>query len=173
MNRLILAILMVASTSTFAGSVAVSSSTAAAAANNSYNAGNNNVTQNYAGTVIPDKVTIRNTADASGPALTTSSDTCMGSSSAGGSGPGFSLSIGSTWTDKDCQRRLNSRAAWNYGSPGVAWALLCQNADVKQAAKDAGSTACDSVAPQARAEQPKPQAAANSPEVDPFHTARK
>ena len=43
------------------------------------------------------------------PALaTTLTETCMGSTSGSGSGMGWGFSIGSTWTDKSCERRLNA-----------------------------------------------------------------
>lgn len=52
----------------------------------------------------------RSVPTAVAPALTTTlSETCMGSTSVGGSGAGFGFSIGSTWRDEACVRRLDAR----------------------------------------------------------------
>ena len=51
------------------------------------------------------------------PALTTTlSETCMGSTSMGASGVGFGFSIGSTWRDEACVRRLDSREIRSFGA---------------------------------------------------------
>jgi len=70
--------------------------------------------------------------------LVAAEDTCMGSSSVGGQGVGFGLSVGSTWRDADCVRRKDARELHNMGEPGAALALLCQSADVAAAMKAAG-----------------------------------
>jgi hypothetical protein len=59
--------------------------------------------------------------------LTSSNDTCMGSVSVGGSGPGFSIGIGSTYTDNNCIMLKNSRELWNMGMKGAAMALMCND----------------------------------------------
>eukprot|EP01035_Chromulina_nebulosa_P029466 gene29466-39057_t len=46
--------------------------------------------------------TIKNVPSVNGPNLTTSNDTCMGSTSASANGPGVGLSFGTTWTDEHC-----------------------------------------------------------------------
>lgn len=65
------------------------------------------------------------------PALTSGLDTCMGSTSAGASGMSFGVSLGSTWTDKNCVLLKNAREEWNMGQHGAAIALLCTNDDVR------------------------------------------
>lgn len=51
------------------------------------------------------------------PALTTTlSETCMGSTSFGASGPGFGLTFGSTWRDEACVRRLDARELRSFGA---------------------------------------------------------
>ena len=51
------------------------------------------------------------------PALTTTlSETCMGSTSVGLSGPGFGLSFGNTWRDEACIRRLDARELRSFGA---------------------------------------------------------
>lgn len=68
------------------------------------------------------------------PGLTTTlSETCMGSTSAGGSGPGFGLTIGSTWRDVECVRRLNARELRAMGYPTAGKELMCDNDDVRAA----------------------------------------
>lgn len=70
---------------------------------------------------------IRNTPNVSGPALTSSNDTCMGSVSAGGSGPGIGLSFGTSYTDDNCVMLKNARELWNFGMRAAAIALMCTN----------------------------------------------
>lgn len=71
--------------------------------------------------------------------LMATEDTCMGSSSVGGQGVGFGLSVGSTWQDADCVRRKDARELHNMGNKGAAIALMCQNANVAKAMKTAGT----------------------------------
>src|SRR5271163_4548139 len=65
------------------------------------------------------------------PALTSSNDTCMGSSSLGATGMSFGVALGSTWTDKNCTMLKNAREEWNMGQHAAALALLCTNDDVR------------------------------------------
>jgi hypothetical protein len=69
------------------------------------------------------------------PALTTTlTETCMGSTSAGGSWLGGGISIGSTWEDKSCKRRLNARElAQTLGDREAARAVMCGDPDVADA----------------------------------------
>jgi hypothetical protein len=110
----------------------------------------------------------------SAPALTTSfSDTCMGSTSVGASGMGGGLTIGTTWTDEDCQNRLNARMLQQLGQPLAAKEVLCNNKSVYEAyerlARATGnpSIACLSEHPdagtiQVRYSIPKPKQQAKS-----------
>ena len=77
-------------------------------------------------------------SSAFGPALTSSNDTCMGSSSIGASGASFGLSIGSTWTDKNCMMLKNSRELWNQGKHPAAMALMCTDDDIRYAISVSG-----------------------------------
>jgi len=76
-------------------------------------------------------------------ALATSEDTCMGSSSIGGQAVSFGLTIGTTWTDDNCQRLKNSRQLVALGYHRAATALMCFNEDVA-AAMDRAGTPCPS-----------------------------
>lgn len=67
------------------------------------------------------------------PALTSSNDTCMGSSSLGATGMSFGVALGSTWTDKNCVLLKNSRELWNQGNHAAALALLCSDDDINYA----------------------------------------
>lgn len=71
--------------------------------------------------------------------LVASPDTCMGSSSMGGQGMTFGFSLGSTWTDENCERLKNSRELRKAGFARAANALLCMNSDVRDAMKVAGT----------------------------------
>jgi hypothetical protein len=72
-------------------------------------------------------IKIRNTPSISAAALTSSNDTCMGSVSGGGSGPGLGLSFGMTYKDDNCVMLKNSREMWNMGFKAAAVALMCTN----------------------------------------------
>lgn len=78
------------------------------------------------------------TGTAIAPALTSSNDTCMGSSSAGAQGMSFGVSIGSTWTDANCKLLKNSRELWNMGNRVAAVSLLCTNEDNRYAISVSG-----------------------------------
>ena len=54
------------------------------------------------------------------PALTTTlTETCMGSSSGGASGMGWGVSLGTSWRDQECVRRLDAREIMQLlGRPG-------------------------------------------------------
>jgi hypothetical protein len=85
------------------------------------------------------------------PQLVTGSDTCMGSSSAGGQGIGFGFSLGTSWTDKNCVRLKNSRQLQSMGQNAAAIQLMCQDPEVRTAMLEAG-TPC---APAAQARRRK------------------
>ena len=77
--------------------------------------------------------TIKNVPSVSGPPLTTSNDTCMGSTSGGINGPGFGVSLGSTWADNNCKLLKNSRELWNMGMKAAAMALMCTDISNREA----------------------------------------
>ena len=76
-------------------------------------------------------------------ALAVGEDTCMGSSSIGGQAVSFGLTIGTTWTDDNCQRLKNSRQLVALGYHRAATSLMCFNDDVR-AAMDQAGTPCPS-----------------------------
>lgn len=82
--------------------------------------------------------TLKNVPSVSGPALTTSNDTCMGSSSGSVNGPGFGLSIGGTWSDTNCKLLKNSRELWNMGMKAAAMALMCTDSANRDALEITG-----------------------------------
>jgi hypothetical protein len=60
------------------------------------------------------------------PALTTTlTETCMGSTSVGGAVLGFGITVGSTWKDEECVRRLHAREVSALGEKDVAKEVLC------------------------------------------------
>lgn len=75
------------------------------------------------------------------PALMSSNDTCMGSTSVGASAVSFGLSVGSTWTDNNCLMLKNAREMWNMGFKGAALARLCMD-DLNKEALEATGINC-------------------------------
>ena len=82
--------------------------------------------------------TLRNVPSVSGPPLTSSNDTCMGSSSGSLNVPGFGVSVGSTWADTNCKMLKNARELWNMGMRGAALALMCNDQLNKDALESTG-----------------------------------
>lgn len=52
---------------------------------------------------------------------------CMGSSSAGAAGSTFGLSLGSSWTDDDCNYRVTADMMHGWGLKADALAVLCSS----------------------------------------------
>jgi hypothetical protein len=77
--------------------------------------------------------------DADSAVLVAGEDTCMGSSTIGGQGVGFGISIGTTWTDENCQRLKNARELSSLGFNKAAVALVCLDDDVQTAMRAAGT----------------------------------
>ncbi len=71
-------------------------------------------------------------------ALTTSNDTCMGSTGLGVQGMQFGFSVGSTWTDSNCIMLKNSRELKMQGHDKAAKARLCMDDDNAMAFELAG-----------------------------------
>jgi len=63
---------------------------------------------------------------------------CMGGTSAGGSGTGFGLSFGTSWTDDECNTRETSRLFHSMGMTADALAVLCSSAYASAAPSCAG-----------------------------------
>lgn len=82
--------------------------------------------------------TIKNTPSVNGPNLTTSNDTCMGSTSGSINVAGFGFGAGSSWTDKNCVLLKNSRELWNMGMKAAALARMCMDQDNKDALEMTG-----------------------------------
>jgi hypothetical protein len=112
----------------------------AAANNQASNAGNaQQVTLN---STVPAHTTadVKTVAQINAPALTTTlTDTCMGSSSMSGTGMGWGISIGSTWEDRNCNRRLYAREVASLtGDREAARAVLCGDEMVRKAFEEVG-----------------------------------
>ncbi|MDB5898435.1 MAG: hypothetical protein JWP22_2923 [Ramlibacter sp.] len=95
--------------------------------------------------------TIKNVPSVNGPPLTTSNDTCMGSTSGSINGPGFGIGIGSTWTDRNCVMLKNARELWNMGMKLAAMALFCTD-DTNRNALEITGFICPQTAARQRAE---------------------
>lgn len=70
--------------------------------------------------------------------LTSSNDTCMGSSGVGGQGMNFGFSVGTTWTDSNCIMLKNARELRSQGHDKAAKARLCMDDDNAMAFELAG-----------------------------------
>lgn len=88
---------------------------------------------NYSGTQ-----TLKNVPSVNGPNLTTSNDTCMGSTSGSINGPGFGIGLGTTWTDDNCVMLKNSRELWNMGMKAASMALMCTDIRTRRALQVTG-----------------------------------
>jgi hypothetical protein len=75
------------------------------------------------------------------PQLVAGIDTCMGSSSLGGSATTFSFSVGTTWKDEDCRMLKNSRELYNMGQRVAGLARLCEDDDINYAIAVSGGIA--------------------------------
>jgi len=71
--------------------------------------------------------------------LTTSNDTCMGSTSVGGQGITFGISFGTTWTDKDCVRRKDARFLYNTQNSNLSLGLMCNKPEIRQLVERTGT----------------------------------
>jgi len=88
-------------------------------------AGSSSVTYNEAPAAVQrGTVTIRNTPDLSLSNIAPTAP-CMGGTSVGGTGAGFSIGIGTTWKDGDCSLRETARSFAGLGLTQDAIAILC------------------------------------------------
>ena len=69
-------------------------------------------------------VTVKNTPDLSLSNIAPTAP-CMGGTSVGGTGAGFSIGIGTTWKDGDCSLRETARSFSGLGLTQDAIAILC------------------------------------------------
>lgn len=94
--------------------------------------------------------TVKNVPSVSGPNLTTSNDTCMGSSSGSANGPGIGISFGTTWTDEQCKRLKMSRELWNKGMKAASLAMDCMDPAAMAALEITGTRCPQSMTAQER-----------------------
>ena len=124
--------------------------------NNAGNTGSSNNSDNNTGSSSSTQNSQRNpVSTAVAVPLVATEDTCMGSSSIGGQGVGFGLSIGTTWDDDNCRRLKNSRQLVALGFPRAAVALMCMDDEVKTAMRQAGA-ACPEDRKQSSEAEPAP-----------------
>jgi len=107
--------------------------------------------------------TIRNVPSVNGPNLTTSNDTCMGSTSGSVNGPGIGIGFGTTWTDEHCKRLKMSRELWNKGMKAASIAMDCMDPSAMAALEMTGTKCPQSMTPEERVAAFGPQTLASSP----------
>lgn len=104
--------------------------------------------------------TMKNVPSVNGPNLTTSNDTCMGSSSGSANGAGFGVSFGTTWTDEHCKRLKMSRELWNKGMKAASLAMDCMDPSARVALEITGTKCPQSMTLQERRANYGPDASA-------------
>lgn len=104
------------------------------------NAGNNssNSASNSGNNTVVEYHNPRTVSSAYAAPLAASNGSCMGSTSGGVQGASFGVSVGSTWSDVDCNRRYNAMMLSNLGKDPAAIALMCQDPAVEVAMRTAG-----------------------------------
>lgn len=118
-------------------------------------------------------VKIKNTPSVSGPALTSSNDTCMGSSSGSANVPGIGIGFGTSWVDANCKMLKNAREFWNMGMKSAAMKLMCKDADNRDALMATGFD-CDDNSQSVKKKNEVAAASAAAPEqfTDPLIRSR-
>jgi len=111
--------------------------------------------------------TIKNVPSVNGPNLTTSNDTCMGSTSASANGAGVGLSFGTTWTDEHCKRLKMSRELWNKGMKAASLAMDCMDPAAMAALEMTGTKCPQSMTAEERVTAYGPQASASGAPASP------
>ena len=106
--------------------------------------------------------TMKNVPSVNGPNLTTSNDTCMGSSSGSANGPGFGISIGTTWSDEHCKRLKMSRELWNKGMKAASLAMDCMDPAAREALEITGTKCPQSMTAEERKNNYGPDASAQA-----------
>lgn len=86
-------------------------------------------------TVLPDDITVRNTASANAPSVYPSGN-CYGGWSAGLGLPGVNLSGGKATIDSGCVKRDTARLFFAFGERDKAIMLLCSQPEVAEALPD-------------------------------------
>ncbi|MGH8822169.1 MAG: hypothetical protein ACREWJ_12865 [Rhodoferax sp.] len=147
MKKLFLVALLSLSTGAMAQTSTASGSAMGNAQTITFPVNPSSITTTYEGSYA-----VKNVPSVQGPNLTTSNDTCMGSSSGGANGPGIGISFGSTWTDEQCKRLKMSRELWNKGMKAASLAMDCMDPAARKALEITG-TMCpqDMTAEQRRA----------------------
>ena len=165
--------LAVASASSIAFAQTVTSGTQSAATQSS--SVNNQVVLQSGGTSTDNvdyrgSYTVKSAPTLYAPGLTASiTETCWGSVSAGVSVVGVGVSGGATIKDLDCNKRLNAAVAWRMERKDIAFNIMCQEDDFREAAaltdKPCGSIAAKT----ASASLPVAELAVEKPQyTDPF-----
>ena len=146
MKKILLALLVLSTSAAIAdtttNSTAESGSTAGANASTTGNQSGNQGQQqgvnqdfsNHSVTNAPPADMSKMVGFANAPALTTTfSETCMGSTSAGAGFAGGAVSVGSTWEDEACIRRLDAREVKSMGDAEAAKDIMCGSDKVRAA----------------------------------------
>ena len=101
---------------------------------NGNNNGSGNILTSSGGSSAVNFRSRRNTPSVVAPGLAAAGiESCLGSASIGGAGPGFGLTIAGTTTDKGCNLRLYSRTLYSLGYRGAATQILCNDPQVAEA----------------------------------------
>lgn len=157
-----------ATTSAQGNTQAVNFNSSAPAETRSTLSSNQNINNTGATTSTVDyrgSYTVKNVPSVNGPNLTTSNDTCMGSTSASANGPGVGISFGTTWTDEHCKRLKMSRELWNKGMKAASLAMDCMDPQAQAALEMTGSKCPQSMTVEERVSAFGPQASGSGAPV--------
>ena len=107
------------------------------------------------GTGYSGSYTVRNTPEVIPPSVV-GGNPCSVGASGGVALPGFGVALGGTWADKACERRQQAALLFNMGENRVAFELMCQDDNVRNAMRLAGRPCAADIplAPTAQAAAP-------------------
>lgn len=118
---------------------------------------------------------IKNTPSVNGPALVSSNDTCMGSTSGSVNIAGLGLGGGTSWVDTNCKILKNARELWNMGMKSAAMALMCSDSANREALELTGFECPQTTRARKNAQASVPATSANTQSTvytDPYIRAR-
>jgi hypothetical protein len=124
-------------------------------------------------TTVRGTQTLRNVPSVGGPALTSSNDTCMGSTSASVNVAGFGGSYGTTWTDANCVMLKNSREFWNMGFQAASIARMCMDDLNREALELTGFECPKSKKEQKPSKEEKVTSSISGPDMTDEHIRRR
>jgi hypothetical protein len=107
----------------------------------------------YTGTGYSGSYTVHNTPEVIPPSIV-GGNACAVGTAGGLSVAGFGIAGGATWADKACERRQQAALLFNMGEQKVAYEMMCQDDNVRNAMRTAGKPCIADTSPVAHAPAP-------------------